>query len=121
MKVSEIFLMLFYGLSLLVVVYLVYGLVVRQSIPNTTVIYQQPDPVVTTEIVYPWYGGYNWWPMWNGGYWGNWGYRTRPNWVGRGRYHRGGVRDGVRSGGMRMGGGGGRIGGGGRGGGGGRR
>ena len=98
MRIGELFLMLFYGLALFVVVYIVYGLFMKKPVnTSTTVIYETPTPVVSdviyeTPVVYPWYGGYNYWPYWwPTGYWGGgyggggWGYSTRPWRYGGGR------------------------------------
>lgn len=104
--------MIFYGVVLIFVIYLMMTMFRRPVVKTKIVPIVYEEPV--TEIIYPWYGGYNWWPSWTygGGYGWNWG--TRPWRSGGGYYggHRGGVRDGVRS----YGGYGGRIGGGGYGG-----
>jgi hypothetical protein len=102
MKLTDIFFTLFYGTVFILVIYLIYNLVYKKpSIPQTTIIYEQPlyeTPVI--EVQYPWYGGYVNWPWWGynwyggyGGYGGGrWGHRTRPGRWGGG--HGGGGRGG---------------------------
>ncbi len=119
MKLANIFFMIFYGAAFIVVIYLLYTLINKKpSIPQTTVIYEQPiydTPVI--EVDYPWYIGYGVSPWWSYNWYGGgrpWGYRTRPGrWGPHYRSGPSGPRGGIRSGpiGSRMGGG--RIGGGG--------
>lgn len=126
MSISDIFFMIFYGAILVFVIYLMLAIFRRPVVKKEIipVVYEQP----VTEVIYPWYGGYNWWPYWYP-YWGGggsygWNYGTRPwrygGYGGYGGYrgHRGGVRDGVHhfGGGAghfggRVGGAGGRVGG----------
>jgi hypothetical protein len=98
MSISDIFFMIFYGAILIFVIYLMLVMFRRPVVKKEIIpiVYEQP----VTEIIYPWYGGYNYWPYWGGSY--GWNYGTRPwRYGGYGGYrgHIGGVRDGVHRGG----------------------
>ena len=109
MNFLNILAMLFYGLAIFFVIYVLIGMFYKTP-KNTTVIYETPvvyeETPVVTEVVYPWYSGYNWWPYWGyGGYggYGPWGYKTRPYPGPRHYGPRGGIRTGVRGAGPRGG------------------
>jgi hypothetical protein len=92
MEFFEALLLLVYGVAFIIIIYFLFGLMTRPEAPNTVVIYDE-TPTYDTRYVWPWYGGYNYWPTWvpwgyGGGYYGGyWGKRTRP-----GRWHGGGIR-----------------------------
>jgi hypothetical protein len=69
MNFINILAILFYGLALFFVIYILFGMFYKTQ-KNTTIIYETPvyeEPPVVTEVVYPWYSGYNWWPSWGYG------------------------------------------------------
>jgi hypothetical protein len=122
---------LLYGIAAIFIIYFILGFFYQ---PQQTIIYNEEVPVVYQEPIWPWWGGYNYWPNWfpwgygggyGGGYYGRrWGPGRR--WDGGHRWHGGSTRPygggpgrGANVGAPRSGIGGGRMGG--RGGDGGRR
>ena len=107
MKLSDIFLTLFYGAASVLIIFLIVRLITRSNKPNTVVVYGDETPVYYEANWWPWAGGsYNYWPYWGGwysgggdggygrGYYGRrWGSGGRP-WRGGGGWH-GGVRGGA--------------------------
>jgi hypothetical protein len=112
MKLSDIFLTLFYGAASILIIFFIVRLITNPNKPDTVVVYGDETPVYAESNWWPWaYGPYNYWPYWgawysggiDGGY-GRWHHGHR--WNGSRPWRTGGgIRGGTRpSGGARSGG-----------------
>jgi hypothetical protein len=102
MKLFDVFFIILYGAAFFLIMYFIFNIFYKPN-PSTVVIYDEVP--IYQEPVWPWYGGYNYWPVWfpwSGSYRG--GYGRGKRW---GPYHggnkpwggRGGFGGGMRSGG----------------------
>lgn len=64
MKLTDVFLFIMYGMAAGYVIYFV-SYIYNKSTGN--VVYNQVTPVYSETVLYPWNGGYNWYPYWIGG------------------------------------------------------
>ncbi len=62
MKFADLLLFTVYGLALILVFYFVMGMFYQPGRPSVVVL--DETPVIYQEPIYPWYGGYNWYPSW---------------------------------------------------------
>ena len=66
MKVTDVFLFIMYGMAAGYVIYFVSYIYNKST---GSVVYNQVTPVYSETVLYPWNGGYNWWPYWIGSGW----------------------------------------------------
>lgn len=62
MKLTDVFLFIMYGIAAGYVIYFL-GFIYNKS---TGSVYNQVTPVYSETVLYPWNGGYNWYPYWIG-------------------------------------------------------
>jgi len=63
MKLTDVFLFIMYGIAAGYVIYFL-GFIYNKS--TGSIVYNQVTPVYSETVLYPWNGGYNWWPYWIG-------------------------------------------------------
>lgn len=63
MKLTDVFLFIVYGMAAGYVIYFMSYIYNRST---GSVVYNETIPVYSETVVYPWNGGYNWYPYWIG-------------------------------------------------------
>ena len=92
MELSDVLFVILYGGAFFFVLYFIAGFFYKPA-PSTVVVYDEV-PVYYNTPVWPWYGGYNWWPSWfplSAGYAGGYGGYYGRKWSGPGKWE-GGIR-----------------------------